>query len=441
MTDDWFESDRRFATPGAKRDQLLAGRYNGALAPAKAAMSVREFRDDDAGYRTWLTAHPDGYVINIAGSHCAAEARLHRVACRTINGEHPRGGAWTRPYVKVCAGQLAELDRWAINQVGQPIPPCGTCHPTRRPVRPVSTKQPQRAIATPLPDGRCEIHQPAAGSSVVQAWADDYIRFERRPAWQERLRTEIRSLCQQLEPSAGQVLHATYFGPKHPNADVENLLLYYIDSFRVAGRNGIRFEHGAEVPPTPDGAEYRFCYRYALGPRSGAFTHWRQERTLAAFDWTDLSSFTGDKKLAQVWLALARGEIEVAQSACAPETPFALRVQVRPPRGHQHVWGGLVKGIFDGVICALQAHIDPTVLPDVAARLATVLPADPDEIEHYLLDQRRAVLGAVHRLVAPYREGVKWDPSDHLCVAGELLPAQPVDDRWAIKGEIFELSR
>lgn len=72
------------------------------------------------------------------------------------------------------------------------------------------------------------------------------------PVWQEHPRTEIRSRCRQLEPSAGQVLHATFFGAKHPNADVENLALYYIDSFKVAGRNGIRFEHGADVPPAPD---------------------------------------------------------------------------------------------------------------------------------------------------------------------------------------------
>jgi hypothetical protein len=101
----------------------------------------------------------------------------------------------------------------------------------------------------------------------------------------------------------------------------------------------------------------------------------------------------------------------------------------------------LVKGVFDGVICAFQAHIDTMVLPEVSARLATVLPADSVEIEGHLLDQRRAVLGAVHRLVSPFLAGVKWDPSDHLCVAGELLAAEPVDDRWAIKSEIFELSR
>ena len=279
---------------------------------------------------------------------------------------------------EVCAEQLAELEQWAIDQVGEPIWRCGTCHPARDALRSISTKRTERTVARPVPEGRSEIHGPAAGSAVVQAWADDYIRFERRPAWQEHLRTEIRTRCRQLEPSAGQVLHATFFGAKHPNADVENLALYYIDSFRIAGRNGIRFELGAAVPPAPDGAEYPFCYRYALAPRSGAFAEWQQGRTLASFDWTDLGAFAGEKQLAQVWLALARGEVEVIETARAPETPFAVRVQVRPPHRRQLVLGGLVKGIFDGVICAFQAHIDTAVLPDVVARIATVLPAaDP----------------------------------------------------------------
>jgi hypothetical protein len=295
--------------------------------------------------------------------------------------------------------------------------------------------------AAPVPEGRCEIHGPAADSAVVEAWADDYIRFERRPAWQEHLRNEIRTRCRQLEPSAGQVLHATYFGAKHPNADIENLVLYYIDSFKAAGRNGIRFEYGAAVPPAPDGGEYRSCYRYALAPQPDMFSDWQQGRTLASFDWTDLGAFTGDKQAAQVWLALARGQVEVFEQAHAPETPFAVRVQVRPPHGRQPVWGGLVKGIFDGVVCAFQAHTDMAVLPDVAARFATVLPADPVEIEGHLLDQHRALLGVVPRLVKPYGAGVQWDPADHLCVAGELLAADPVGPRWAIKGELVELSR
>jgi hypothetical protein len=37
---------------------------------------------------------------------------------------------------------------------------------------------------------------------------------------------------------------------------------------------------------------------------------------------------------------------------------------VRPPHGRKPVLGGLVKGIFDGVICAFQAHTDAAVLPE-----------------------------------------------------------------------------
>lgn len=280
-----------------------------------------------------------------------------------------------------------------------------------------------------------------AGSAVVEAWADAYIRFEGRPAWQEQLRNEIRSACGQLEPSAEQVLHATFFGDKRPGADIENLALYNISSFRGAGRNGIRFEHGDAVPPAPDGAEYAFCYRYALAPRSGGFTQWQQRRTLASFDWTDLGAFADNKRQAQVWLALARGNATVAEPACAPGMPFAVSLQVRPPLGRQPAWGDLLKGIFDGAISAFQAHTDATVLPEVVARLATMLPADPVEIEELLVDRRGAVLGVVPQLVSLRDAGVQWNPADDRCVAGELLAAEPVGPRWAIRGELVELSR
>lgn len=409
--------------------------------PFEHQMSAREFRDDDAGYRAWLAAHPDGFVINVARSYSATTARVHHAHCRTINGQNPHRGAWTGPYVKVCAQYLAELEAWAGDHVGIAIPTCGTCHPVRRPGRHSSTKQPERTIAAPPPDGRFRVHRPTANSAAVQVWTDDYIRFERLPDWQKRVRTEIKTSCGHLEPSARQVLHATYFGAKPPNADIENLLLYNIGSFRVAGRNGIRFEHGVEVPPASDGAEYPFCYRYSLTPRSGSFTDWKEVRTLASFDWTDLGAFASDKQAARVWLALARGEVQVFEPAGTPEMPFAVKLHVRPPTGRQPVWGNLVKGLFDGVICALQAHTDISVLPKVVTRLAKVLLADPAELEEYLLDQRRAVLGVVQRLVSPYREGVKWDPADHLCVAGELLASEAVDDRWAVKGEVVELTR
>lgn len=372
---------------------------------------VIEFRDDDAGYLAWLAAHRDGYVINIARGHSPTQARLHHAGCRTISGQNPRGGPWTGQYVKVCAEDVVELDRWAIDTLEQPISPCGMCRPagsrgqpgsTKRiehadgraddsgddePVigsargdhrRPASTKPSDQPVAASRPAGHSHIRGPAADSPVVEAWADDYIRFEHRSVWQEELRQEIQRRCGRLAPSAGQVLHAAFFGPKLPNADVENLALYNIDSFKSAGRNGIRFEHGAVVPSAPDNAEYGFGYRYALTSKSDTFAHWRLGRTLASFDWIDLGASVGETqdhaKLARVWLALARAreQIEPNGFGSGVATPFAVRVKIRPADGRQPVWGGLLKGIFDGVISAFQAHTDMAVLPEVTARLAAI---------------------------------------------------------------------
>lgn len=415
-----------------------------------------EFRDDDAGYLAWLADHAEGYVINIARNHNVTQARLHLANCHTIRNQNSAGSTWTGPYVKVCADDLAELDKWAIETVGQPISPCGTCRPASGTVQTTPTKQRNRTVddaastvikppEPPMADPRIQVRSDTRGPSedgrVVEAWADDYIRFGSGPVWQDTLRSGIRSRCGQLVPSDGQVLHAVFFGPKLSNADVENLALYNMhSSFSVPGSNGIRFEHGVGAPLAPDGTRYRFGYQYALVPRSDAFTHWQQGRTLASFDWTDLGAFDGEKKLAKAWLALRRGHAAVFRPA-TPATPFAVRVQIRSPHGRQPVLGNLVKGVFDGVICAFQAHTDATVLPAVVARLAKYLTADPAEIEEHLLDQRRAVLGVVPRLVSPYRDGVKWDPADHWCVAGELLRTESVDRSWAVRGELIEVTR
>lgn len=420
---------------------------------------IVEFRNDDGGYLAWIAENPDGFVINIPRKYTAPYARVHHAGCRTIAGRPARGGTWTGPYVKVCSKRVAELQRWAIVEVGQSVAACGICSPAggipqgdpeqhvaglgadgNGPVKAGSDVR-RETVTALAPERRSVANGPSSGRPIVEVWADDYIRFGGLPEWQVHLRDEIRSRCDLLAPSGDQVLEASFFGPKLPNADIENIVLYNIGSFRTAGRNGIRFEHGSAVPPAPDGTAYPFCYRYSLAPRSSSFAHWQHGRPLASFDWVDLGAFNGEKKLAQVWLALSRAEAEVATVARLPDTTFAVRVHVRPPQGTRPVWGGLVKGIFDGVITAFQSHSDTTNLGEVAKRISTAISVDTASIEEYLLDQRRGVLGSVPRLAAVYRDGVKWDPSDHWCVAGELLAAAPVGRNWAIKGEVIEVSR
>ena len=172
---------------------------------------------------------------------------------------------------------------------------------------------------------------------MVEAWAEEYIRFERRPVEQEQLRAEIRTRLGQLAAAPDQVLHTTFFGAKHPAADVENLALYNIDdtgaSFANAARYGLRFELATDCPPSPTGRDYAYGYRYELLRRDTACRHWRDERELASWDRVDLGAFAGPKKLEQVWLALQRHQVDVTGTPRASSTPFAVRVAIRPPQG------------------------------------------------------------------------------------------------------------
>ncbi|CAN5378383.1 hypothetical protein BH10ACT9_BH10ACT9_41250 [soil metagenome] len=440
------------------------------------------FRDDDAGYLAWLVAHSEGYVLNIARSYSATDARMHHAGCWTISGRNARASTLTGSYIKVCARSVTALQEWAVAEVGREIPSCGTCRPTIPitepttaakahqaaehvdgartggvpPAADVASRPEDAAAPTVEGQGHFTIGGPTLDSHVVEAWSSNYIFDGRRPAWLEDLRDEIRSRCNELTPAADQVLHAMYFGTKHSTADVENLLFYNVGTFKIAGGNGIRFEHGASVSRAPDGTGYPYAYRYALEHPDSEFQDWRPGRELASFGWVNIGEPNKTPTLAQIWLALSRNPGRTYGPARAPNMPFALRLKVRPPRGQHPVWGGLVKRIFDGAICAYQAHTDTAVLPIVAERIAAALGEEPQEIASLLLDQRHAVLGAVPQLAKPYGKnwetgtaaaGVQWNPSDELCEAGELLPDTTDEQRlteaphWSIKGQLIELFR
>jgi hypothetical protein len=404
-------------------------------------MGAQEFRNDDAGYLSWLAAHPEGYVVNIQKRYAPADARMHRASCSALRN---RTGAQTDDYLKVCADQLAELESWAINHVGREIQHCARC----KALPPLAGAAPMAntptASSVPLVAGRFLLPPPAPGSAVVEAWADDYIHYRPRPDWQSLLCNGINAWCANLHPSAEEVLHASYFGHKPPRMDIENLSLYNVGSFTQPGCHGIRFEHGSAVPAAPDGRLYQVGYRYALVPRSASFADWQMGRTLASFGWTELGDFRRIKVLAQVWLALARRRGGAPEPTLTSGTSFAVKVKVRPPYGQPPgLNADLVKGIIDGVVSAFQAHTDASTSAEVAARLANVLPASPAEIEHLLLERRWAVLGSVPHLVYLRGSAVQWNPGDDWCDAGELLSAEPepADTGWAISGQIVELSR
>ena len=89
-----------------------------------------EIKDDDRAYLTWLSSHPNGYVVNTFRTPRSDYLILHRASCGTISGTPARGNRWTTgEFLKVCSEDRADLDRWAQSNVGGSLQPCGLCRP------------------------------------------------------------------------------------------------------------------------------------------------------------------------------------------------------------------------------------------------------------------------------------------------------------------------
>jgi hypothetical protein len=250
---------------------------------------------------------------------------------------------------------------------------------------------------------------------AVRAAADFALPYEPRTTGHRELRTELRERLRRLTCRDDEVLHASFFGPKPANADVENLLLYNVDdsgrAFTGAVR-GVRFELSPRPMPN---ATREFTYLYRPVPRSGAFALWTEIETVAA--WPSVTLDRPDERAA-VWLAF-RSHLHDLGVRC--DGAFGVRVRLRPGVSGQVASVRLVKPLLDGVVAALQAHGDHTTIGAVSDRLAVATGRSADTIEDLLGDSSAAALGIVERLVHLRSDGFQLCPEDERCVAGEVL--------------------
>ena len=90
---------------------------------------IRSFLDDDAGYLSWATAHPTGFVVNADRTLSPNSLMLHRATCSCIVGPTGPGRTRTANYRKVCASELTSLVDWCRADIGGEPAFCRHCHP------------------------------------------------------------------------------------------------------------------------------------------------------------------------------------------------------------------------------------------------------------------------------------------------------------------------
>jgi hypothetical protein len=416
------------------------------VAARECGVTVERFQDRDAEYLNWVEEHRGGYVIN-TGRSGRSITRLHRASCWTITNRPP----FTGPYIKICSMSSAELDQWALSSSGTLPDRCGTCQPSAGiatgqqdgPGKPVAQVIAKKAPESGAAAGdEWEIEGPDDGLQRVRLWSSRYIPFERLTPGQHTARDALQDRIRSLTPAAGEILHATYTGYKPSGMDVENVLLYNIGGsrFRLGTRHGVRFElgHGPRPEP-PSGRRFVCYYQYRLIDPYTDLSHWRPVRRLADFTGADLGLFPSAKRLEQVWLAI-HGAAARAEGQPNPGAPFSvfltLGYPMKRPMGANPE---LVKALIDGTVAAFQAHGNRLSAMELAARVSAITNQPIELIAQNLLDNRRAVLGVTDELIYLRGDGVQWNPSDHQCMAGQILVQPTPSTTWTLSGQIYSV--
>lgn len=239
------------------------------------SMAVSRFQDDDHGFATWVTENPRGYIVNIQRSLHASDARMHTASCghiaQAISASESGQRRSTATYIKVCSRSVDQLDEWSAQRVGAQIRRCPSCWDASQKTR-EPTVRPEGATAAPAPDLPAGRYRIRVLPDEIILDAPRYLPFERLDNEQLNAREELRTALAGLTAGPGEILHAWYSGPRPPNSDVENLVLYNVDSggasFNRASTFGTRFELDSR---SPDPGEH-CLYRYRVVPTKEPLT-------------------------------------------------------------------------------------------------------------------------------------------------------------------------
>lgn len=277
-------------------------------------------------------------------------------------------------------------------------------------------------------------------NEIVEAWSVQRLPFEPKDwllAFRHDLRTEIHSL--QGKPT--QILHAIYGAPDGGLCDLENILFYNVgpSHFTSLATTGLRCERSYTYPSPPYALEIPSLhyYRYTMGEVHQGFYCWQAHRILAAWDNVLIPRLMGKVTAGNIWFHIRSGQFKLFQMPGKALKQFGLSITIKVPDTTGVHLANAIKPIIDGIVSSFHAYQGSEV-QQVSQRLGNELGQNPEVIAQMLVQQSRAILG-VRQVVRPYRNHIKWDPADDLCLAAELFSQPHSAKDWLISGKLFEI--
>jgi len=285
--------------------------------------------------------------------------------------------------------------------------------------------------------------EPEEGHDSVRAWSAERLSFEPK-GWQKEFRERLRRAVNQLDGDQDSVLHTIFISPNNEVVDVENILLYNVGTgyFERAAHSGLRFERVFGMPPdnpAPMTGQPRHYQYYALASRNEDFDFWRASERYAQWV-TTIAPVTPSTKAVEIWQSMKQGSVRILSKPSHRLTRFGVRINIRVPSSASRFnTASLVKPILDGVISSFHEY-DGSDSYEIEERLTRILGVEKSTISEYLADSSTSILGPRNSITC-WRDGVKMNPADDGCVAGELLVSEEATDgAWEMSGEIFRVN-
>ena len=239
-------------------------------------------------------------------------------------------------------------------------------------------------------------------------------------------RTRLQVLLRQLQPGPGQLLIARYSGPKHPKSEGREFCC-----FTILGALALR-------PPSATDCSLRNARRLLFA--ANIATRLRRPLRVQAVgpecrDWPNSQRYVyripitfGSTKFGSTcdWRGGPRPRFirDPSRSCWIYKAP---RSSCQAGTGEGQEAAGRLSG---GLSVGRQR---PNVA-EACARLALLTGRPADQLRELLCDFAGAVLGTLGELLAVYRQGIKWNPDDHHCVAGSVKWSEGQGPNWTLSG-------
>ena len=285
------------------------------------------------------------------------------------------------------------------------------------------------------------IKGPSENSNIAELWSTVRLPFQAK-GYNKDMRDALIEAIFHMNFVDNSILRASYHSEVNELCDLENILLYNLESpgvFKKLCKCGISLERSinAKLYPTGEFNTFQHYQRYELisQPR---VKYWNNKRELARWHDISLPKLTSNMKPHEYWKAIKESNVSIANEIYYGFFGIDIEIEVQERSNFNLV--SVVKPMLDGIIAGFHAH-QGEELGVVSERLAQAMSLDAQYIANLLMDKSRAVLG-MRNLLHPHLHNVQWNPADDRCVAINIICNKIFDNKKPrISGSIFVVDR